>query len=428
MDPVLDEAGNRNNLLRVKSQRSHKQDSGARSAPQEKHQHAKAHVTRDESDLNPVWDFIGIDPTKSASHFSPPIHEMNCPLREHYNPDHPKYLSNAAEACRCGRFPTNVAIRGSGEERLAPEPQSNTGRVLMDGKPRPVALQLPTPKTTAGVPREYHFIPAPENTPVAQEKEAKSPDLKNEMCNNDATQPQSTLAIQDPRATSPGLAKGMRGNESQRMENAPTLEDVEDLASDSEDSSDAGDETSQRRHLSNADVESVRRSLTHLSPKSDQDLVNSVESDQPMSYDRDRHSEAPRLPHEALTSPRTYIPLSHPQTPRDTPRLFPQAHARIPTIDLYHDPIIPAFPTGDHGLLSRLAAAASGTERYEGHMGNETANQGELLEEEEEEEEELHAMVYTPTFKYEVPADYQQIRWRSTRHSLSAPTGRFLPL
>ena len=342
---------------------------------------------------------------------------------EFYNPDHHIHLSNAAEACCCGKDVTHAGAGESEKEKSAPGSEFNTEKALQDGEPRPFALRLPSSGAAASPLSEHLLVPAPENTPVVQKSETNSPGSKSDMCGIDSSNPPSILARQDSKASPLNVAKKVLEDQSQSMEIEPTLDYLENISFDLDEPSDT-DDPPKRRQLSDADVNLVRENMTHLSPRKNQELVNSAESDQLALLVRDGHSESPRLPHEALASPRAYIPLSSPRTPRDTPKLFPQAHSHIPTIDLYNDPIIPAFPTGDQGLLSRRRAAAKGIERYEDQMGKVEAHQEEPKE---EEEDELHSMSYTPTFDHEVPTNYQQIRRQSARHSLSSPVGKHLP-
>ena len=414
---VLDEAGNRNNLLRVASQSLTTQDRAKTSVPEKKHAHARPHISWGATDPNPVWDLIGIDPAEASNDqhlLSPPIHELDCPLREHHDPDHPTYLAKAADAYRCDESSINpTGTRGESKVNGS-KSEVDDEAVSQAVKPRPSVIRV-SPTNV----REHLFIPAPKNTPVFHETLASPPRQQ------DDERSLSPYGSQGSRTFGSYKANDLDAIQDIRFRNttlASTPEEEEDLP-DTEEMDCLNDESPQRRQLSHADIQSVRRSMTHLAAKSNQRLVNSAESDQTTPYDPDDHSEAPRLPHEALTpmTPQNTFPRSNTMTPK----LFPQAHSRIPTISLLNDPILAAFPTGDHGLLSRRAAAANGKEKLGDKLGHEWIGGEDLMSDEEEDEQPLSAMTHSPTFSHEVPLDYQQIRQESLHRRLSSATGKW---
>ena len=320
----------------------------------------------------------------------------------------------AADACQCARSSVNITFGKDGEERSQSKSETDNGRVRKGEKSRLSAIRVPTSSV-----REYQFFPVPENTPLFPKTEAILPRLQSEGVLQNPSDSQRSQITQDIKADDLAVVRHIQ---SQSKKLAPTQEEEEDLL-DTREATNVDDETPRRRQLSDAEIQSVRQSMTHLGVKSNQDLVNSAESDQAMPHERDGHGEVPLFPHEALTptNPQsTYTPHSYTKM---TPKLFPQALSRIPTISMLNDPILAAFPTGDDGLLNHKVAVTNSKEKLEDDLMKEWTDGEDLVsDEEEEEEEQLNAIVHSPTFKHEVPLDYQQIR-RQSIHRFSPPTG-----
>ena len=321
----------------------------------------------------------------------------------------------AADACNCSKTSVNTTTKKDGEETSQSKPAHDGRGILKAEKLRASAILVPKSSM-----REHQFIPAPKNTPVFQDTAAEIPRTQSKIQTHYPSDSQRLDGTQDSNVNGSKAAKEVQ---SQSKEIAPTLED-EDLL-DKEEEAKLDDETPRRRQLSDADIQSVRESMTHLKAQSNQDLVNSAESDQATPLERDGHIETPKFPHEILTPTiphSTYTPRPYTNL---TPKLFPQAHSRIPTISMLNDPILAAFPTGDHGLLNRTAAMANSKEKFEDEMIHEWTNGEGLISDEEEEEEQLNAIVHSPTFKHEVPLDYQHIRRQSIQRGFSPPTGMY---